>query len=92
MRVRVRVPATSANLGPGFDALGLALGLYNEVILEEADGISVHVEGEAPDASTTMRRTWSRAASPWASRWRASPFAAGVFFRVNRIPLSRGLG
>ena len=46
MRVRVRVPATSANLGPGFDSLGLALGLYNEVILEEADGISVHVEGE----------------------------------------------
>ena len=46
MRVRVRVPATSANLGPGFDALGLALALYNEVILEEADGISVSVEGE----------------------------------------------
>ena len=31
MRVHVRVPATSANLGPGFDALGLALTLYNEV-------------------------------------------------------------
>ena len=46
MRVRVRVPATSANLGPGFDALGLALGLHNEVILEEADGIVVTVEGE----------------------------------------------
>ena len=29
--VRVRVPATSANLGPGFDALGLALSLYDEV-------------------------------------------------------------
>ena len=28
---RVRAPATSANLGPGFDALGLALGLYDEV-------------------------------------------------------------
>jgi homoserine kinase len=35
MRIRVRVPATSANLGPGFDALGLALALYNEVTLEE---------------------------------------------------------
>jgi homoserine kinase len=46
MRVRVRVPATSANLGPGFDALGLALGLHNEVILEESDRISVGVEGE----------------------------------------------
>ena len=29
--VRVRVPATSANLGPGFDALGLALSLYDDV-------------------------------------------------------------
>src|SRR5258705_11874553 len=44
--VGVGVTATSANLGPGFDALGLALGLHNEVILEEADRISVGVEGE----------------------------------------------
>ncbi len=36
-RVRVRVPATSANLGPGFDVLGLALALHNEVTLEEAE-------------------------------------------------------
>ena len=31
--VRVRVPATSANLGPGFDSLGLALSLYDEVVV-----------------------------------------------------------
>ena len=46
MRVRVRVPATSANLGPGFDALGLALALYNEVTIEEADALVVSIEGE----------------------------------------------
>ena len=34
MKVRVRVPATSANLGPGFDVLGVALKLYNEVEVE----------------------------------------------------------
>lgn len=34
---RARVPATSANLGPGFDALGLALALYNEVIVRDCD-------------------------------------------------------
>ncbi|MBI3624563.1 MAG: homoserine kinase, partial [Candidatus Rokubacteria bacterium] len=45
-RVRVRVPATSANLGPGFDVLGLALALHNEVTLEEAAGVSVSIEGE----------------------------------------------
>ncbi len=35
--VKVRVPATSANLGPGFDSMGLALGLYNYVTAEETD-------------------------------------------------------
>jgi homoserine kinase len=43
----VTVPATSANLGPGFDCLGLALGLYNRVeFTETAAGLSVLVEGE----------------------------------------------
>lgn len=37
MKVTVRVPATSANLGPGFDSFGLALTLYNEISLEETD-------------------------------------------------------
>lgn len=43
----VAVAASSANLGPGFDSLGLALGLYDEVIVETVDsGLVVHVEGE----------------------------------------------
>ena len=37
MKVTVRVPATSANLGPGFDSFGLALSLYNEITLEEIE-------------------------------------------------------
>jgi homoserine kinase len=36
MKIKVLVPATSANLGPGFDVLGIAVGLYNEFIVEEA--------------------------------------------------------
>lgn len=46
MNVTVAVPATTANLGPGFDCLGLALGLYNRVTLREWDGIRVTVKGE----------------------------------------------
>ena len=38
MKVTVKVPATSANLGPGFDSFGLALTLYNTITLEETDG------------------------------------------------------
>lgn len=45
--VTVRVPASSANLGPGFDCLGLALGLYDEVTVTVGEpGVRVQVEGE----------------------------------------------
>ena len=46
---RVRVPATTANIGPGFDCLGLALDLWNEVRFSlEGDGVVVTVEGPDP--------------------------------------------
>merc|ERR1719506_3457541 len=45
-KVTVRVPATSANLGPGFDAIGMALDIWNEIIVERADKFSIHTEGE----------------------------------------------
>ena len=53
MRVTVRVPATSANIGPGFDVLGLALSLHNVVTAEEADGVTVTNEGEGAGALPT---------------------------------------
>ena len=56
--VRVRVPASSANLGPGFDSLGLALALYDEVDVAVApDGLTVEVDGAG------RRRAPRRAAS-----------------------------
>jgi homoserine kinase len=47
--IKIRVPATSANLGPGFDCLGLALNIWNEVTFEPAEGISYHVKGEGAE-------------------------------------------
>src|SRR5690606_959505 len=48
--VRVRVPATSANLGPGFDAFGLALGLYDDVVVRVADsGLHIDIAGEGEE-------------------------------------------
>ncbi|HSP66379.1 MAG TPA: hypothetical protein VLN48_01550, partial [Bryobacteraceae bacterium] len=46
----VRVPASSANLGPGFDALGLALGVYLECRFRRAETLSIAVSGR--DASS----------------------------------------
>jgi homoserine kinase len=46
MRFSVRAPASSANLGPGFDALGLALDLWNSIEIETGgDGIRVEYAG-----------------------------------------------
>jgi len=47
--MRIKVPATSANLGPGFDTLGLALGLYNYVNITPASCYSVSIKGEGED-------------------------------------------
>jgi len=92
MRVRVRVPATSANLGPGFDALGLALGLHNEVILEEADGVSVRVEGEGAGRLDDDAKNVVARGVALGFEVAGRPFRGGRLRCVNRIPLSRGLG
>lgn len=41
MKIKVSVPATSANIGSGFDALGLAVTLYNTVTFEESDHLDI---------------------------------------------------
>ncbi|RBQ14820.1 homoserine kinase [Spongiactinospora rosea] len=92
--VVVRVPATSANLGPGFDSLGLALGLYDEVTAAlSADGTRVEVTGEGEGeldlgeghlVVRAMRAAFDRMGA-------AQP--PGVHLRChNRIPHARGLG
>jgi homoserine kinase len=92
VRVHVTIPATSANLGPGFDALGLALNLYNEVVVEIAASTTVTLEGEGARRLPTgdknvvlraLRLTYERVGrkqEEWAVRC------------VNRIPPARGLG
>ena len=47
--ITIRVPATTANLGPGFDCIGLALNLWNEVQFEADDQITFRVTGEGAD-------------------------------------------
>lgn len=88
-------PATTANLGPGFDALGLALGLYNELELEtcETPGVTIDIEGEGADqlprdeahlVARTLRQRFQQA---------GEQLCSGLKLRmVNRLPLARGLG
>ena len=47
MGVKVKVPATSANMGSGYDSIGIALDLYNVITMEESDVIDISdVNGE----------------------------------------------
>jgi homoserine kinase len=92
MKILIKAPATSANLGPGFDALGLALDLWNETTITPANDFSVQVKGEGEDRlSFGKNNLIVRAAQKLAERIRKSlpPFHAEC---INQIPLSSGLG
>lgn len=90
--IHVRVPATSANLGPGFDALGLALALYNEVEAREADGITVQVEGQGAGRLSTSGDNAVARGVRLAYEAAGRPFKGVALRCVNRVPTSRGLG
>lgn len=91
-KVTVRVPATTANLGPGFDCLGIALDFYNSVTVAKSDKFSISISGEGA-------RVLSRGPDN-----RIYQGILAVFNKIgqkapeldihceNEIPLSRGLG
>ncbi|HEU4798713.1 MAG TPA: homoserine kinase [bacterium] len=89
--VRVRVPATTANFGPGFDVIGVALALYNEVEVEPAKSTEVEIAGEGEESlAATSSNLVARAAEEVV---RAAHRQTGFHIRCrNRIPLARGLG
>ena len=92
-KVTVRVPATSANCGPGFDTLGLACNLYNYFTYELIDqGLSLKIEGEGTEklkagknnlAFLSFYKVWDMIVG--------SKTGLSVIMS-NNIPLSRGLG
>jgi homoserine kinase len=92
MRFTVRTPASSANLGPGFDALGLALGLWNEITIDTAGlsgevtlagGESSLLDGRENLALTAMRRLAAETGRE------LPPFSVTI---RTEIPVARGLG
>jgi homoserine kinase len=91
--VRVRAPATSANLGPGFDALGLALSLHDEVRARVGPpGVRVSVAGEgAGELPTDESHLVVRCMQATFDRLGGRPAGLEVSCR-NSIPQARGLG
>lgn len=91
--VRVRVPASSANLGPGFDSLGLALSLYDDVVVSTcSEGVHVEVAGEGADQvpcdeTHLVVRAMHHAFATFGEEPPGLRLAC-----TNAIPHSRGLG
>lgn len=84
--VRARAPASSANLGPGFDSLAVALGLYVTVEVTEADALSITAEGHGADLPTGPQHLAARVAAAVVGHDR---LAIHVH---SDIPVGRGLG
>lgn len=93
--VRVRIPATTANCGPGFDTLGIACTLYNEVELEltgAAGFAQIHVTGDGSDTLPTNERNLVLR-SVRTVLDKVGEKQTGIRLSLlNAIPLSRGLG
>jgi len=91
MRLLARVPATVANLGPGFDCLALAVDFTNEFALDTEGEPGVFVQGEDDDVPADAGNLVFRTISFVATRAGAAlaPFRLEC---TNRIPLQRGLG
>lgn len=93
MRVRIAVPASVANLGPGFDILAMALQLQNDVRAEQRPGeLTIDAGPGAPPELNDPARNLVTTAYTQSCEALGVP-ASGVHFAcVNRIPIGRGMG
>ncbi len=88
--IRIQVPATSANLGSGFDSLGIALTLYNQIWMEEADTVDISCKDDVSVPTDETNLIY------WAAKRLYE--ACGVelpglkIVQLNNIPIARGLG
>ncbi|MCM1329998.1 MAG: homoserine kinase [Ruminococcus sp.] len=88
--IKIQIPATSANLGAGFDALGLALNYYNYVDMEESDGIFIESLDGAAVPADASNLVYDSARVLYGICGKKLP---GLTIRqVNNIPMARGLG
>lgn len=92
--ITVRVPGTSANCGPGFDALGVACTIYNELdlTLYRDPHLFIEVEGEGAETIPLDERNIAWKAAQLLLRRADAPFRGARMRMRNCIPLARGLG
>ena len=91
-QIRLKVPGSTSNLGPGFDCIGLAVGLYNEFLFERIDsGLEISFNGEGAEVlAKGESRTYRSLAHACATLGIETPGVRIV--QHNAVPLARGLG
>ena len=90
-RVSVRVPATAANLGPGFDSIGIAVDMWSELTVERGP-FEVVIEGDGADVLPRDEGNLVVAGARAAYKARNAEFPELRFSCSNGIPFGRGLG
>lgn len=90
-KLKVKVPATTANLGPGFDTLGLALSLYNEFEVEEYDGVIIETVPENPFLKNPDKNLFVQVLK-YACEKRGKTFYGAKVKQITNVPVARGLG
>jgi homoserine kinase len=88
----ITVPATSANLGPGFDTLGLAINLRNEIEILPSEKVEIEIYGENADFLKKLPRNYFVDIFSEHYKYLTGKEPKFKFKFNNKIPLSRGLG
>ncbi len=93
-KIRVQIPASTTNLGPGFDCLGLALKLYNVVEIEEIkeDKLIIEIEGEGKDEIPRNKKNIIFSAIKSVFDKAEEKFSRVRIREINHIPMGKGLG
>lgn len=88
--IKVQIPATSANVGSGFDSLGLAVSLYNTVMMEEAEELSISSVDDTQIPTDEHNLVYTSAKALYELCGKKMP---GLHIQQgNAIPMTRGLG
>lgn len=90
--VTVRVPATTANLGPGFDTIGMALDMWSEVTVQLAEKFELTNEGEGASEIPTDESNLVVVGLKKAFEYAGVAVPPLKYRCINRIPFARGLG
>ena len=90
--VTVRVPGTTANMGPGYDTIGMAVDIWNELTVERADAFSMTTEGEGADVLPNDESNLVVIGLKAAFESAGKPVPPLKYTCINRIPFARGLG